>query len=117
MVAQKRMMEAQQETLQDVASQISLLNMVQLSEIIGDAGGLGRGSKNRGKVRVKEEIEDEFPFSPKPTYVELPLFTGKDPKDWIALAHDFFDFYEIEDHHRVTMASFRMDGLAKKWFQ
>ncbi|KAK5795205.1 hypothetical protein PVK06_036463 [Gossypium arboreum] len=42
--------------------------------------------------------------------VELPLFTGKDPNEWLASLYDFFEFYNTENHHRVTMASFRMEG-------
>ncbi|KAE8726631.1 hypothetical protein F3Y22_tig00006570pilonHSYRG00070 [Hibiscus syriacus] len=49
--------------------------------------------------------------------VELPIFNGKDPEEWLASANDFFEFYGTENHHRVTMASFIMEGIAKKWFR
>lgn len=60
----------------------------------------------RGKAKVCADSDDVFPFALKPIQVELPLFTGKDPKGWLASAHDFFEFYGTEDHHRATMASF-----------
>ncbi|GMJ08585.1 hypothetical protein HRI_004527700 [Hibiscus trionum] len=72
---------------------------------------------SRGKAKLKEESEDGFPFAPEPVSVELPLFTGDNLEEWIAVAQDFFDFYGTEDHHRVTMASFRMDGISQKWFR
>ncbi|KAA3483406.1 transposon Ty3-G Gag-Pol polyprotein [Gossypium australe] len=53
----------------------------------------------RGKVKVLSNSDDVFPFAAKPVQVELPLFTGKDPEEWLALAHDFFEFYCTEDHH------------------
>lgn len=71
----------------------------------------------RGKVKVRANSDDVFPFAPKLVQVELPLFTGKDPEEWLASAHDFFEFYGMEDHHRVTMASFEMDCTANKWFR
>ncbi|GMJ02290.1 hypothetical protein HRI_003898200 [Hibiscus trionum] len=71
---------------------------------------------HRSKAKVRSTSDDGFPFPPKPVQVELPIFTGEDPEEWIASAQDFFDFYGTDDHHRVTMASFRMTGTAKKWF-
>ncbi|GMJ03661.1 hypothetical protein HRI_004035300 [Hibiscus trionum] len=72
---------------------------------------------NHGKAKVRQDSDDAFPFSLKPVQVELPLFSSKDPEEWIASAQDYFDFYETEDHHRVTIASFRMDRIAWKRFQ
>ncbi|GMI93353.1 hypothetical protein HRI_003004600 [Hibiscus trionum] len=74
-------------------------------------------SAPRPKPKDKHDTDAVFPFPPKPVQVELPLFTGEDPEEWLASAHDFFKFYGTEDHHRVTMASFRMTGTARKWFR
>ncbi|GMJ03418.1 hypothetical protein HRI_004011000 [Hibiscus trionum] len=74
-------------------------------------------SAPRGKPKAKQDTDASFPFPPKPVQVELPIFTGEDPEEWLASAHDFFEFYGTEDHHRVTMASFRMTGTARKWFR
>ncbi|GMI99097.1 hypothetical protein HRI_003579000 [Hibiscus trionum] len=74
-------------------------------------------SAPRAKTKVRQENDASFPFPPKPIQVELPIFTGEDPEEWLASAQDFFEFYGTEDHHRVTMASFRMTGTARKWFR
>ncbi|TYI22420.1 hypothetical protein ES332_A06G102200v1 [Gossypium tomentosum] len=71
---------------------------------------------NQGKTKMIAESDVVFPFSPKPVQVELPLFNGTDPEQWLASTNDFFEFYSIEDHHRVTVKSFKMEGTAKKWF-
>ncbi|GMJ08009.1 hypothetical protein HRI_004470100 [Hibiscus trionum] len=44
---------------------------------------------SRGKEKLQADGEEGFPFPPKPAFVELPLFTGKDPEEWIASAQDF----------------------------
>ncbi|KAE8661342.1 hypothetical protein F3Y22_tig00113726pilonHSYRG00313 [Hibiscus syriacus] len=50
---------------------------------------------NRGKAKLHVDSNDSFPFPPKPVQVELPLFTSDDPEEWIASAHDFFEFYAV----------------------
>ncbi|KAH1057044.1 hypothetical protein J1N35_035109 [Gossypium stocksii] len=59
-----------------------------------------------GKGKLKDALDNGFLFSLKPVSVELPLFTGHDLEEWIALAQDFFDYYNTVDHHRVTMVHF-----------
>ncbi|KAH1091187.1 hypothetical protein J1N35_018444 [Gossypium stocksii] len=74
----------------------------------------GDAAVSRGKAKMRPDLEDAFPFAPQPAQIELPIFTGEDPEEWLAFAQDFFEFYQTEDHHRVTMASFRMEGKAKR---
>ncbi|KAK8669792.1 hypothetical protein V6N13_104561 [Hibiscus sabdariffa] len=38
----------------------------------------------KGKAKVRNDSDDMFPFAPKLIQVELPLFTGKDPEEWLA---------------------------------
>ncbi|GMI88056.1 hypothetical protein HRI_002474900 [Hibiscus trionum] len=106
---------ALKEVLQKLTTISNQWSQPNTSTVIQDGSSDSRAMRGKGKSR--EASEDGFPFSPKPVSVELPLFTGVDPEEWIASAQDFFDFYGTKDHHRVTMASFRMDGIAKKWFR
>ncbi|GMI65983.1 hypothetical protein HRI_000267600 [Hibiscus trionum] len=73
----------------------------------------GEPSFNHGKANIKEESGDAFSFAPRPVQVELPIFTVKDPKEWLASANDFFELYNTHDHRRVTKVSFRMEGTSK----
>ncbi|KAL4272189.1 hypothetical protein GQ457_13G028600 [Hibiscus cannabinus] len=41
----------------------------------------------------------------------------ENPEEWITTAQNFFEFYEIQDHQRIIMASSRMEGIVKKWFR
>ncbi|GMI80546.1 hypothetical protein HRI_001723900 [Hibiscus trionum] len=77
----------------------------------------GDATVGRGKAKIRSETPYAFPFAPCPVQVELLIFTGVDPEEWLASAEDFFEFYQTEDHHRVTMASFRMEGMAKRWYR
>ncbi|GMJ02876.1 hypothetical protein HRI_003956800 [Hibiscus trionum] len=107
------------QALQDVLRQLTGISeqLGQSSQHTVAPEGASGTKTSRGKDRMRPEGEDGFPFPPKPVAVELPLFTGQDPEEWIASAQDFFEFYGTEDHHRVTMASFRMDGIAKRWYR
>ncbi|GMI81659.1 hypothetical protein HRI_001835200 [Hibiscus trionum] len=105
-----------QQDFQEVMRRLAEISL-QLGRTTHSEPAIGEPAMNRGKAKMKTETDDDFPFPPKPVFVELPLFTGQDPEEWVASAQDFFDFYGTEDHHRVTMASFRMDGVAKKWFR
>lgn len=68
----------------------------------------------QGKAKVHYDSDDNFPFASRLVQVELSIFNGTDPEEWLASATDFFESYGTEDHHRVTMASFRMERIAKK---
>lgn len=91
--------------------------MVEIAASLGGAPSSSQeGETNacRGKAKWKPDLEDAFPLAPRPTQVELLIFTGMDPEKWLASTQDFFEFYQTEDHHLVTMASFRMEGTAKR---
>ncbi|KAL4383927.1 hypothetical protein GQ457_15G018870 [Hibiscus cannabinus] len=100
-----------QQTLQDISCQ--------LAEISSSLGQSSHANTNnelrilRGKAKVNDEALDAFPFPPKPIYVELPLFIGKDPEERLASAQDFL-ISMAQRSYRITMASFHMDGTAKK---
>ncbi|GMI79828.1 hypothetical protein HRI_001652100 [Hibiscus trionum] len=83
----------------------------------GSGDFTANSSAPRPRPKDKHDTDAIFLFPPKPVQVELPIFTGEDPEEWLASTHDFFEFYGTEDHHRVTMASFRMTRTARKWFR
>ncbi|GMJ00425.1 hypothetical protein HRI_003711700 [Hibiscus trionum] len=116
---QKQWNERTDRTLQEMAKQLlAISGQLGISAGSSGSGEISSASTvQRGKMKLRSDTEDAFPFAPKPVQVELPLFSGADPEEWIAAAQDFFEFYGTEDHHRVTMASFRMDGIARKWFR
>ncbi|GMI84821.1 hypothetical protein HRI_002151400 [Hibiscus trionum] len=116
---QKQWNERTDKTLQEMAKQLlAISGQLGISAGSSGAGEISSASTvQRGKMKLRSDTEDAFLFAPKPVQVELPLFSGADPEEWIAAAQDFFEFYGTEDHHRVTMASFRMDGIARKWFR
>ncbi|GMI85934.1 hypothetical protein HRI_002262700 [Hibiscus trionum] len=116
---QQRWNASTEKTLQEMAKQFQSI-YAQLGVASASSGGGDISSAttvNRGKMKLRQDLEDAFLFAAKPVQVELSLFSGADPEEWIASAQDFFDFYGTEDHHRVTMASFRMEGIARKWFR
>ncbi|XP_058784831.1 uncharacterized protein LOC131659692 [Vicia villosa] len=52
--------------------------------------------------------------SPK---LELPMFDGSGPLDWLFQAEQFFNFYNMPPENRLSLISFYMKGDALSWFK
>ncbi|KAF3643640.1 putative peroxidase 4-like [Capsicum annuum] len=57
------------------------------------------------------------PTRSKPTPVEFPRFCGENPGLCISKAESYFDFYEIADNHKLSLASSYLDGATLSWYQ
>ena len=53
----------------------------------------------------------------KPASLELGLLGGENPEAWLFQAEHYFDFYGIAAAHRLTLASFYLDGEALDWYR
>ncbi|KAH0653300.1 hypothetical protein KY289_030978 [Solanum tuberosum] len=53
----------------------------------------------------------------KPASVELGRFGGENAEAWLFQAERYFDFYGIAAAHRLTLASFYLDGEALDWYR
>ena len=49
--------------------------------------------------------------------LDVPRFDGTDPMGWLFKINQFFDFHQTPLEHRITIASFYLDGEALAWFQ
>lgn len=49
--------------------------------------------------------------------IELPLFDGTAPLEWVFQAEQFFSFYNISHENRLSLASFYMKGDALSWYK
>ncbi|KAH1130698.1 hypothetical protein J1N35_002076 [Gossypium stocksii] len=67
----------------------------------------------RNKAKMRPDLKDAFPFAHRLSQVKLSILIRVDPKEWLASTQDFFKFYHTEDHHRITMGSFQMEGTVK----
>ncbi|OIT35344.1 hypothetical protein A4A49_58954 [Nicotiana attenuata] len=53
----------------------------------------------------------------KPASVEMPRFSGANTEGWVFDAERYFDFYHISEDHRLSLASFYLDGEAREWYR
>ncbi|GMI86463.1 hypothetical protein HRI_002315600 [Hibiscus trionum] len=108
-----------QSTLQEMSLLLQNMSAQMGISVSPSAGGdlTTDNSVPRSKAKLRPTTDDNFPFSPKPIQIELPIFIGKDHEEWIASAQEFFELYGTDDHHRVSMESFQMTSTAKKWFR
>nr|KYP37416.1 Retrotransposable element Tf2 [Cajanus cajan] len=58
-----------------------------------------------------------FPSTIRPPKLQLSLFDGFEPLDWIFQAEQFFFFYQVPWEQRVPMVAFYMKGEALSWFK
>ncbi|XP_058742330.1 uncharacterized protein LOC131614797 [Vicia villosa] len=49
--------------------------------------------------------------------LELPMFDGSAPLDWLFQAEQFFNFYNMPPENRLSLISFYMKGDALSWFK
>ncbi|KAG5579563.1 hypothetical protein H5410_050190 [Solanum commersonii] len=49
--------------------------------------------------------------------IELVLFHGVNPESWVFQAERYFEFYGITEDHKLTLASFYLDGDALEWYR
>lgn len=65
-------------------------------------------------------------FTPTPTpascsrshmKLEIPRFDGSNPIGWIFKATQFFEYQNLPDQEKITIARFYMEGPALSWFQ
>ncbi|KAH0635855.1 hypothetical protein KY289_035770 [Solanum tuberosum] len=53
----------------------------------------------------------------KPASVELGRFHGVNPKSWVFQAECYFEFYGITEDHKLTLASFYLEGNSLEWYR
>ncbi|TYH32064.1 hypothetical protein ES288_A01G221700v1 [Gossypium darwinii] len=116
----------QQNTMEDINRQLQNLNPIltekqPFPERHAKPDGFTTESSATGNrrrpVNDDDYNRDDFPFKPKPARVELSKFDGSDPESWIFNANEFFDFYDIDDTVRITMAAFHFEGKARRWYR
>ncbi|WVY94800.1 hypothetical protein V8G54_033888 [Vigna mungo] len=76
------------------------------SSVNGDRRG-GQEEENGG--RVTERKEGQFNWRKK---VELPVFEGTDPLNWINWAERFFELQGVTEEEKVRIAYVSMEGSA-----
>ncbi|KAA8528308.1 hypothetical protein F0562_035663 [Nyssa sinensis] len=55
--------------------------------------------------------------SSKTAKLEFPLFTGDDPTEWFNRVNQFFEFQGTPEAHKVSLASYHLEGEANQWWQ
>ncbi|OMO73137.1 Retrotransposon gag protein [Corchorus capsularis] len=63
-----------------------------------------------------------FPSPPDNLHIKTPkihlsTFDGSNPLDWLFQAEQYFSFYAIQPHQRLSLVAFYMSGIALSWFQ
>ncbi|WVZ14135.1 hypothetical protein V8G54_011701 [Vigna mungo] len=81
------------------------------SSVNGDRRGR-REEENGG--RATERTEGQFNWRKK---VELPVFEGTNPLNWINRAERFFELHGVMEEEKVRIAYVSMEGSVGYWYQ
>ena len=54
---------------------------------------------------------------PNPPKIDLQLFTGENPRDWLRKCNKYFMNYQIPEDQKVEVIEMYLEGKADKWFQ
>ncbi|KAL6312286.1 hypothetical protein AAG906_017119 [Vitis piasezkii] len=55
--------------------------------------------------------------SSKTAKLEFPRFSGDDPTEWFNRVNQFFEFQNTPEAHKVSLASYHLEGEANQWWQ
>ncbi|PHT79737.1 hypothetical protein T459_17789 [Capsicum annuum] len=80
---------------------------------------VGRDSWSKEICEIRSLLHELIgnPTRSKPTPVEFTRFCGENPELWMSKAESYFDFYEIAENHKLSLASSYLDGAALSWYQ
>ncbi|XP_027088762.1 uncharacterized protein [Coffea arabica] len=54
---------------------------------------------------------------PNPPKIELQMFTGENPREWLRKCNKYFLNYQVPDEHKVDVIEMYLEGKADRWFQ
>ncbi|VFQ71472.1 unnamed protein product [Cuscuta campestris] len=102
----RQLLEHQRSMDEQFRSFTSLLHKLQSSNV----------STKTAARSLPMHTEGRHPFSFNPR-IELPLFMGGNPREWIKQCGKCFSLFKIPDNQKVTLASIHLEGRAKIWFE
>ncbi|KOM41166.1 hypothetical protein LR48_Vigan04g136400 [Vigna angularis] len=102
----------------------------ELVKVMGERGRRHEGNSDgsQGSVNERRNEEDERDGSrldgghreQQPYWrrrVDLPIFEGSDPLNWIYRADKFFELQGVSEEEKLRLAYISMEGIAGHWFR
>ena len=66
----------------------------------------------------QDQLEGRRPmFTSKLAKLEFPRYSGDDPTEWFTRVGQFFEYQNTSKTHKVSLASFHLEGEANQWWQ
>lgn len=92
---------------------------------LADSIGVSRGTPSHsihdqtGSSRpLREEAErGRHQFASQVVKLDCPRYSGEDPTEWYNRITQFFEYQEVTDEQKVSLASFHLEGEANQWWQ
>lgn len=71
----------------------------------------------RQSPRDEPETGERPIFTAKTAKLDFPRFSGEDPTEWMTRVEQFFEYQGTVDTHKVSLASYHLEGEANQWWQ
>ncbi|KAJ0895862.1 putative nucleotidyltransferase, Ribonuclease H [Helianthus annuus] len=74
----------------------------------------------QAKLILKPTAPQDDPLetsNPRPPKINLPMFDGSNPLDWIFQAENYFTYYNIPENRRLSLSVFYFTGEALSWYK
>ncbi|KAH0714558.1 hypothetical protein KY284_007463 [Solanum tuberosum] len=73
--------------------------------------------QNKVSINENRDLSSAPPmFRQKYTSINFGRFCGDNPEAWILQAEHYFEFYEIAEKYKLSLASWYLDGEALEWY-
>ncbi|CAL1390315.1 unnamed protein product [Linum trigynum] len=100
------------------AVQLAVTQIAQERSTKSDDGDKSVNDRTRRTHHDDYDDRERKPFfGAKIARLEFPTFAGDDPTVWFSRVEQFFEFQEIPEEQKVTLASYHLEGDANQWWQ
>jgi ElaB/YqjD/DUF883 family membrane-anchored ribosome-binding protein len=107
----------QAKTLAD-NSKMMAINSKNIEEINNVLSQSGKNVGENSIPKNKDKTVHNSSISPKLTKLDFPRYNGEDDStSWICRVEQFFEFQRTENHEKILMVAYHLEGEAQMWYQ
>lgn len=104
-------------TLKKMLEQVLKQQMEAQASVMNASGSGGMENSNGRHIGNKGPPEANWFSSMRGRKLELPIFDGKDPDDWIIRAERYFSLNRLSKEEQIEVSIISFEGDALRWFQ
>ena len=91
-----------------------------MSESLNSRGNVWQGSLSQSRENNHSGMEGEsgrVHSLQRKNRLEFPRYGGDDPTKWLNRVAYYFEYLDVPEQEKVTVAAYYMEGKAHQWWQ